>query len=419
MMSEKRPTYEELEKRLADAEEDMVSLRREGVDFIIGEKAALLVRLKATEKKLRESEEKMRATLNALPDLLFEVDRQGRIYDYYSGAPDLLYTSPEDFIGKTVNQVLPREAAAIIMDAIGQAVETGRHTGATYSLETPTGMKWSELSISAKGDPKAPDGRLIALVRDITERKRAGERLQALNAELERSNRELEDFTYMVSHDLLEPLRKIHTFGQFLIEDCEKDLPDVGKDYIHRMQNAAVRMRGLIHHLLELSRVGTWGGRFVALQPLESIEMVLDTLRDRIQESGSEVTVGDRMPIIEADPVQLEQVFQNLIGNALKFRRSDRPPRVSITCRIENSEAIFSVADNGIGIEERHIEVIFIAFQRLHMPDEYEGAGIGLALCAKIIKRHGGRIWAESEVGEGSTFHFTIPLAQETKENLR
>jgi len=177
-MSEERPTYRELEKKLAEANKALAALRRGGIDAIIGEKAALLENLRETKEKLRESEEQIRATLNALPDLLFEVDRHGRIYDCFSGDPNLLYTAPKDFIDKIVSEILPRDASDIIMEAIGEAAEAGRHQGATYPLEMPSGTRWFELSISAKGSPNASGGRLIALVRDITDRKRAEEALR-------------------------------------------------------------------------------------------------------------------------------------------------------------------------------------------------------------------------------------------------
>ncbi|MHC4480473.1 MAG: sensor histidine kinase, partial [Planctomycetota bacterium] len=246
---------------------------------------------------------------------------------------------------------------------------------------------------------------------EVAERKRAEQRLEVLNTELERSNRDLEEFTYTVSHDLQEPLRKIHTFGQFLVEDCGDHIPDEGREHLRRMQDGAVRMKELIQHLLSLARVGTRGGEMAAVEPQAVLETVLEDLGPRIEETGAEVSVEGQLPTVMADEVQLGQVFQNLIGNALKFRAEGRAPRIAVGAALRDGWATFSVSDNGIGIEEQFLEKVFGVFRRLHPPESYEGSGIGLALCEKIIRRHGGSIWAESEVASGSTFRFALPLA--------
>ena len=264
------------------------------------------------------------------------------------------------------------------------------------------------------------DGRyyLMGVDRDITDRILAerrlaeyAEQLKALNAELQRSNRDLQDFTYTVSHDLQEPLRKVHSFGQFLVEDCGDQLPEVGREHLRHMQNAAVRMKEFIQHLLALARVGTHGADPEPVDPGRIVGVALETLSDRIRECGGQVTVQASLPTVMADPVQLGQVFQNLIGNALKFRKPDRAPRIAIGARIEDDQAVFNVTDTGVGMEK-----IFGIFQRLHARDIYAGAGVGLALCEKIVRRHGGIIWAESEPGEGSVFRFTLSLATQPEE---
>ncbi len=247
------------------------------------------------------------------------------------------------------------------------------------------------------------------------ERAKYAQLLEGFNAELGRSNRDLQDFTYAVSHDLQEPLRKVHTFGQFLVEDCGDEVSEKGRDHIRRMQDATLRMKELINHLLELSRVGTRGGELVPVNSRKVVESAIENLSERIRECDAEVGVDDNLPMVMTDRVQLAQVFQNLIGNALKFRSPDRPPRVKISARVEDEVATFSVEDDGIGVEERFLEKIFAVFQRLHPRDEYEGVGVGLALCRKIIRRHRGRIWAESEVGKGTTIRFTLPTAPQKR----
>ena len=258
---------------------------------------------------------------------------------------------------------------------------------------------------------------------DITERKRAeaelekyAEEMERLNRSLEQSNQNLRDFTYAVSHDLQEPLRKVHAFADFLVEDCGDHIPDAGKEHLRRMQNATVRMKGLIHHLLELSRVDTRGSDLAPTDPAEVIADVLETLGERVREYDAEIEVQSELPRVLADATQLGQVFQNLIGNALKFRAPERKPRIRITAEQTGGEVAFSVADNGIGMEGRFLEKIFAVFQRLHTRDEYEGTGVGLALCRRITERHGGRIWAEAEPGKGSTFRFTVRRAPQHKE---
>ena len=231
-------------------------------------------------------------------------------------------------------------------------------------------------------------------------------KLNYSNEKLEKINKELHDFTYIVSHDLQEPLRKVHSFGQFLVEDCYEQLSDDGKDYIGRMQNASIKMKNLIQDLLKLSRIGTADGSLVPVETSDIVGSALDDLSVAIEECDGEVVVGE-MPVVVGQSTMLTQLFENLIGNALKYRDDERAPRIEISAEQNNGETIFSIKDNGIGIEERFLDKIFGVFQRLHTV-EYKGTGIGLALCKKIVNRHGGRIWAESVAGEGTTFYFTL-----------
>jgi PAS domain S-box-containing protein len=259
---------------------------------------------------------------------------------------------------------------------------------------------------------------IMGFDRNVTEREEArrqlqqyAEQLRELNQELERSNRDLEEFTYTVSHDLQEPLRKVQTFAQFLLEDLGEEASEQARDHVDRVQGAVARMRELIQHLLALARVGSHGAEMVPVESGRVLAEVLETMAGSIGECGARVVVRPPLPVVRADPVQLGQVLQNLIGNALKFRTPGERPRVEVWATIDGREACFSVADSGIGIEERFLDRIFGPFQRLHPRDRYGGAGVGLALCDKIVRRHAGRIWAESEPGHGSVFHFTVPLA--------
>lgn len=238
--------------------------------------------------------------------------------------------------------------------------------------------------------------------------------LNQANETLEKANQELQDFAYIVSHDLQEPLRKVHSFGQFLFEDCYDQLSDDGKDYVNRMQNASVKMKMLVQDLLKLSRVGTATAEFKPVNINNVINDALDDLSVAITESEAEIVVGE-LPDVMGQCTMLTQLFENIIGNALKYRNKNRKLRVDISAEEQNGQVTFSIKDNGIGIEDRFKDKIFGVFQRLHSIG-YEGTGIGLALCKKVVAKHDGRIWLESTVGKGTTFYFTL---KSTHVNLK
>lgn len=238
----------------------------------------------------------------------------------------------------------------------------------------------------------------------------ANRHLQEQQAELERSNRELEQFAYVASHDLQEPLRMVSSYTQLLERRYKGKLDEKADMYIHFAVDGANRMQQLIQDLLVYSRVGTKGMPF---QAVDTARVVAETLRDlevAIAESGAQVQLGT-LPIVWGDPSQIRQVFQNLLSNALKFRREGVQPRLEIGAQREGGGWRFRVADNGIGIESPYFDRIFLIFQRLHTKEAYPGNGIGLAVVKKIIERHGGKLWLESTPGEGSTFFFTLPEA--------
>jgi two-component system NtrC family sensor kinase len=238
------------------------------------------------------------------------------------------------------------------------------------------------------------------------------------NEELVRSNQELQQFAQIASHDLQEPLRKIQTFGDRLRTKCADGLDDVGKDYLSRMQGAAERMQTLIQDLLSYARVTSKGQPFGPIDLQEIAEGVLSDLEMRLETTGGRVDVG-KLPRIEGDGLQMRQLFQNLIGNALKYHKPEVPPIVSVSAQpIEGPDSggdpcwKIVVQDNGIGFEEEYEERIFAMFQRLHGRGEYEGTGVGLSICRKIVERHGGTITAKGIPGEGSTFTITFPVRQ-------
>lgn len=279
------------------------------------------------------------------------------------------------------------------------------------------------------------------LARDAAARRRAAAAQAALVTRLEQSNRELQDFASVASHDLQEPLRKIQAFGDRLRGRCDGALGDAGRDYLARMQNAAARMQTLIDDLLTFSRVTT---RALPFQPVDLSAVTREVVSDleaRIEQSGGRVEVGD-LPAVEADPLQMRQLMQNLIGNALKFSRPGEPPLVRVS-RAAGPDAgaigpkgandagaggngsargttpppdvgycEFTVRDNGIGFDMKYLDRIFTVFQRLHGRGEYEGTGVGLAVCRKIVERHGGTITARSALGQGAAFLVRLPARQ-------
>lgn len=246
--------------------------------------------------------------------------------------------------------------------------------------------------------------------------------LEETNLNLQRSNQELQDFAYVASHDLQEPLRKIQAFGNLLQEEYAEKLGE-GNDYLNRMRNAAARMSALIEDILSFSRVTTKGRGFTPVDLNVVVGEVISDLETRIHETKATIQVG-KLPTIHADAMQMRQLLQNLIANALKFHRPDVDPVVKIHAATEISHSprkrycTISVEDNGVGFDEKYLNRIFAVFQRLHSRDSYEGTGIGLAVCRKIVERHGGSITAKSKIGTGATFLVTLPVHHKKGESL-
>jgi PAS domain S-box-containing protein len=352
--------------------------------------------------------------LNSAGDGICGVDLTGKVAFANPAAARLTGWSLEEMIGKTEREVFHANngAAPAQPPAAPESPVFHRKNGNRFPVElvrTP---------IEEKGRKSGE----VLIFKDITERKRAAVTLSQKMAELSRSNNELEQFAFVASHDLQEPLRKIQAMGDRLRAKCQPLLPPETLDYLDRMQAASARMRSLIDDLLTFSRV------IRDAQPFEPVELsgivrdVLGDLEERIERSGGRVEVGD-LPRIEADATQMRQLLLNLIGNALKFQPPGGCPLVKVAARTSTPVAgeeycELTVEDNGIGFEAQYSEKIFAVFQRLHGRGEYEGTGVGLAICRRIADRHGGSITATGQPGKGATFTVRLPLRQSTPKNV-
>ena len=376
-----------------------------------------------TENALEEAARRERAMITNALDVICTVDAEGRFVSINQACLKVWGYQPQELIGrKYIDLVFPEDVvntnkvAARIMsgEELTNFENRYRHKNGTL-VSTMWTSHWSE-----------SEHLMFAIAHDNTERKLAEEKLKDFAARLERSNAELQDFASVASHDLQEPLRKIQAFGDRLKSKCDDTLNEDGRDYLDRMQNAAGRMQTLINDLLILSRVTTKTQPFTAVNLREVADEVLSDLETRIEMTNGTIEIGE-LATIEADPTQMRQLLQNLIGNALKFNRPGVPPIVKIRGEIchdrtlnrskesTGAEYCLTVEDNGIGFEEKYADRIFQVFQRLHGRSEYEGTGIGLSVCRKIAERHGGDITAQSIPGEGTTFTVNMLIKQQEK----
>jgi PAS domain S-box-containing protein len=350
-----------------------------------------------------------REILDTMADALFVIDSDARIRVINNAVQKLFGYSEPEILGKTIDTLEHVDHEASISRTLQDMLRRAPIRDEERVFRTKRG---EPIDVSISVSPlheKEIEGGAVLIARDIRERMRATEELHAFTVKLQQSNRELEDFAYVASHDLQEPLRKIQAFGDRLRARYADALTGEGADYLQRMQSAAARMQALINDLLVFSRVTTKAQPFVPVDLNVIAHEVVHDLEVRIQQAGAVVTI-EALPVIDADPSQMHQLLQNLISNGLKFHRLDMPPRVTIRGQVIHAFAEIVVSDEGIGFDERYAERIFTMFERLHGRGTYEGTGIGLAICRKIAQRHGGDIHARSVPGQGSAFIVTLPL---------
>jgi len=364
---------------------------------------------KRVEAALRESEQRHRIVMEACPDPIVVYDMEGRCTYTNPAFTAVFGWTPGERLGKKLDYVpeenWPETQMMIEKVTAGESfsdVESRRHTkdGEIIDVSVSAGIYLNRDEI--------PVGS-VHILRNITQRKLAEEKLEETMAELQRSNTELQQFAYVASHDLQEPLRKVQAFGNRLKAKYAEALDERGLDYVDRMQNAAKRMQSLINNLLTLSRITTKAQPFVQVNLADVVRGVVADLELHVERAGGHVEAGD-MPTIDADPTQMRQLLQNLINNALKFHEPEKKPVVKIHSQLMNETCKITVEDNGIGFDEKYLDRIFAVFQRLHGRGKYDGTGVGLTICQKIAERHGGSITANSTPGQGATFIVTLPV---------
>lgn len=393
------------------------------------------VELKQLNEELRKSEDRYYRMISEVEDYaIILLSPDGMVQNWNKGAEKIKGYKAEEIVGRHFSIFYTPEDRErnLPQQLLDTAVQKGKSTYEGWRVRKDGSRFWGSIVITALHNHGNEIMGFSKVTRDLTERKMAEDKLKMYadqllqkNQELEHSNSELSSFSYVASHDLQEPLRKIQGFGNLILNSEAAHLSDTGKDYFNRMIKAASRMQGLIDSLLEFSRTTTADRKFEKADLNELLEDTKRDLRERIESSGAIIN-AQKLPVMTVIPFQFRQLLLNLVGNAIKYAKKDVRPVVNITAQhirpaqMTDQHASsysdymeFTVRDNGIGFEQEYANKIFELFQRLHGKNEYSGSGIGLAICKNIAENHSGWITAESEPGVGSAFHVFIPLREE------
>ena len=373
--------------------------------------------LRSSERELLQINAEIQTIYDASLDAVIIIDEEGKIVKWDNKSEKLFGWYEKEVMGVSLSEIIiPERYRASHVRGMKHFLNTGEGPILGRTVEVSALKKDSaefDISLSISHVVVKEKRMFIGFIRDVTSRKKAEAKLykserdlETNNRELIQKNRELEQFTFVASHDLQEPLQTISGFVELLRQQYHGKLDSKADKYISFIAQSSDRMKLFVNDLLQYSRIGSQKTN-EEVNCTVLLKEVLADLGKTIEETHAFIC-ADPLPLISGHPSEIRQLFQNLIVNAIKFRKNDSVPRIKISAQKTKGAWDFSFTDNGIGIEEQHHERIFIIFQRLHTRNEYQGSGIGLSNCKKIVELHNGRIWVESKVGEGSTFHFTI-----------
>lgn len=352
---------------------------------------------------------KLSAAVEQSPAMVMLTDTEGRIEYVNPRFTAISGYTPAEVVGRTPGKFRSDAIPTDDYDQLWQALNDGRQwRGEFLNRRKDGGSYWVLASITPVRDEAGQVTHFLGVMEDITDRREAEERLRRTIDQLASSNAELERFAHIAAHDLQEPLRSVSSYAQLLSRRYKGRLDADADDFIGYMVGGVERMQALMNDLVSYSRLQPQGRPFAPVDTGKAVEAALSNLHAAIAESGGTVSCGP-LPTVAGDEMQLMELFQNLVGNALKFRHPDVPPVVRIGAEQRDGDWLFSVADNGIGIAPEYHEHIFTIFERLHTQETYPGTGIGLAICRRVVERHGGRVWVESEPGAGTVFRFILP----------
>jgi len=348
--------------------------------------------------------------LESISDGFISMDKQLVVLYFNKAAENMLGRNRKEVIGRNLFDAFPEAKGSLFEEKYSEAVRTKKQASFETFFDIPPYTNWYDVRIY----PSKIGISVYFLV--ITEQKKVEEKLLKLNQELQRSNADLEQFASIISHDLREPLLTVSNFVQLLARRYEDKLDEKGQTFIHYILDGTNHMQQLLLDLKSYSSVGGGKMNFKPLHLGKVLKEVKRNLDKRIKENRAEIISSD-LPVVYGDEMQLFTLLQNLISNALKYRRNEAP-RISISAQGNSeNECVVCLRDNGIGFDQKHARRIFLIFQRLHLGKKYDGSGIGLAICKKIVENHGGRIWAESELGHGAMFCFALPLNKQGATN--
>lgn len=397
------------EKDLLEEDDLSIDLLRNSITTLGERLREVENKLAATEKLLKASQESYTSLVGEIQDYgIITLDVDGNVVTWNKGAERIKGYTAQEITGKNFRMFYTPAARAENIPEIllAAAIQDGRVQNEGYRVRKDGTLFWSSVTITALHNNEGELTGFIKITRDLTERKLMEDQTQRYLRKLEVENRELEQFTYIASHDMQEPLRSISTLVELVEKEYTGKLDENADNYLRFIRQSSNRMSDLIKALLDYSRIGKVKQK-EAIDCNQIILTVVDDLRTAIHESKAQV-IMENLPIVHAYPIELKLLFQNLLSNAIKFRQKDMSPVIRITCIKREHEYEFMFADNGIGIAPRYQEKVFEIFQRLHNKLQYEGTGIGLAHCKKIVSLHGGKIWLTSTPGNGSQFYFTI-----------